>query len=90
MKINDDGIEAMGLDLVKVEEIATRLEEVAKDALKMGISIFGDEYGGGQLRYHDLLAEDEGPVILVKYIEGEWDGGDGSSAFADNIERGKA
>lgn len=76
--------EAAGLDPAEVRRIANGLSRYAKQAQKLGIQVFG---GGGQgsLRYDD----NGGGRLIVAYLDGNYDGGDGGLDESSGLMRGE-
>ena len=87
MVINQDEIEAAGLDIKIVRSLARRLENVAKEAQKHGIQIFAGA-GAGSLRFNDR--RDAGNLVVAHISRGDWSGGDGlTDEEHDGLERGE-
>jgi len=85
--INQNEIEASGLDIKIVRSLARRLENVAKEAQKHGIQIFGGS-GSGSLRFNDR--HDAGSLVIAHINRGDWSGGDGlTDDEFDGLERGE-
>jgi len=85
MFINEDECRAAGLDPKEVERIAKGLSRYAKQAHKLGLTVFGGS-GTGTLR-----ADDGGNgALVVAVLDGHIDGGDGGTNFDSNgLERGE-
>jgi hypothetical protein len=82
--------DAAGLNHKEVKRIANGLAKYAKQAEALGLTIFGDGYGSGTLRFADEHREQRGALILAQISEGMWDGGDGGSfPDSDGLERGE-
>ncbi|WP_420104524.1 hypothetical protein [Bosea sp. (in: a-proteobacteria)] len=85
---NFDECEAADLDPKAVDRLAKRLGRAARDAKRLGLTIFGGS-GHGSLRIHDQ--GDRNGALIVGVIEGtNWDGGDGGNyPHADGLWRGE-
>lgn len=64
---------AAGLDIEKLKPLLARLSRAAKEAEKMGLTIFGGS-GAGTLRFND----GHNRPLIVAAIDGRFDGGDGA------------
>jgi hypothetical protein len=78
MYLHEDEIKAAGLEPQAVAALARRLERAAKDARKMGLTVFGGT-GTGTLRFNDDQWNPTNRPLILADIEGPWDGGDGAS-----------
>lgn len=72
-QINSAECEAAGLDEKEVKRIAAGISRYAKQAREFGIGVFGGS-GRGTLTFRD---GGEGKLILT-YLDGYFDGGDGA------------
>ncbi|GBO88621.1 hypothetical protein [Marinobacter salsuginis] len=85
MFINIPECEHAGLDPKKVERIAKGLSRYLREAESLGIELFGGS-GTGSLRFDD----GHGRKLVLGYVEGHVDGGDGSTSTLDGgLERGE-
>lgn len=84
--VNLDECKAADVDSKEVEKIAKGLSRYAKQAEKLGLTIFGGS-GSGSLR----IADDTGfGELVVGELEGRFDGGDGATSFhQDGLQRGE-
>ena len=73
---------AAGLDPKRVNTLAQRLSAVARDAKKMGLTIFGGS-GTGTLRINDKPHDSYSRPLVVAILDGHWDGGDGGYGVRD-------
>lgn len=78
--VNENEVEAAGLDLKEVKRIANGLSRYALQAQRLGIKIFGGA-GSGTLRFDDGV--DDGHLILAD-LKGDFDGGDGAANDDEN------
>lgn len=78
MYINHKACEKVGLNIKKVQSIARRISKAAKEAEELGIDIFGGS-GTGSLRFDDNGERN----LIIGYIDGVFDGGDGGSMEDD-------
>lgn len=86
MDIYPNECEAAGLDPAEVERIARGLSRYARQAEKLGITIFGGS--SGTLRFADRL-DNDGDLILAS-LDGTYDGGDGAyRPDTDGLLRGE-
>jgi len=86
MLVNEPECIAAGLDPKEIKRIAKGLSRYARQAEKMGLTIFGGS-GTGSIRY------DDGGLgsLLVAEIDGNFDGGDGTTPFSnDGLLRGES
>lgn len=79
MLVNEDECKSAGLDIKKVESISRRLSKAAMEAQEMGLTVFGGS-GTGTLRFHD--GQDRS--LIVSYLNGDFDGGDGACMEDEN------
>jgi len=85
MEINDDEIEAAGLNSDEVKKIAKGISRYAKQAAKLGITVFGGA-DGGYLYFNDGGA---GSLVLAA-LDGDFNGGAGSAdTHSDGLLRGE-
>lgn len=85
--INEDECIEAGVDPAAVRRIAKRLESAAREASKMGLTVFGGS-GSGDIRAAGGDLHDR-PLILAS-MAGSWDGGDGGcSQGEDGFIRGE-
>lgn len=85
MYLNEAEIEEAGLDPDKVASIARRIERAAKEAEKLGITVFGGS--SGSLRFDDNSGK--GSLILTT-LDGLFDGGCGAERnWGDGLVRGE-
>ncbi|MDN0082402.1 hypothetical protein QU487_06495 [Crenobacter sp. SG2305] len=85
VSINEQEIEAAGLDQIEVQRIARGLSRYAKQAAALGLTIFGGACGGS-LRFDD---GGDGALIVAE-LDGSFEGGDGAFMNdADGICRGE-
>lgn len=75
--VNEDECRKAGLDIKKVASIARRISKAAREAEEIGIIIFGGS-GSGSLRFNDKPDELEGRPLVLAYLDGCIDGGDGA------------
>ena len=68
---------AADLDVERVEPIAKRISKAAREAEKIGVKIFGGS-GSGTLRFFDQKGIESRPLV-VAHLDGNIDGGDGST-----------
>lgn len=74
-----------GLDPKKVERIAKGLSRYLREADSLGIELFGGS-GTGSLRFDD----GQGQKLVLAYVDGHVDGGDGGTSTMDRgLERGE-
>ena len=82
-----DECEAAGLDPKEVQRIANGLSRYARQAEKLGLTIFGGGSGSGSLRFFD--DPDKG-ALIVAWLDGMYDGGDGAEeSHQDGLTRGE-
>ena len=74
MSINERECEAAGLDPKEVARISRGISRYAKEARKLGLSIFGGS-GTGTLRCQS--GSHEGALVVAD-LQGDFDGGDGA------------
>lgn len=74
-QINSAECEAAGVDEKEVKRIAAGISRYAKQAQKLGIGLFGGS-GTGTLRFDDGAEE----KLILAYLDGFFDGGDGAEA----------
>lgn len=79
MYVNEKECEALGLDIKEVERIAKGLSRYGKQAEALGVDVFGGS-GSGSLR-KDLDGEGQ---LVVAYLDGCFDGGDGATREDEN------
>lgn len=77
---------AAGVDPMKVESLAKRLEKLGKEAEKMGLHIFGGN-GTGSLRTNESVNDSN--IVVAHICGGHWDGGDGHEMEIDGIIYGE-
>jgi len=81
-----DECEAAGLDHKEIQRIADGLSRYARQAEKLGLTIFGGS-GSGSLRFRD--DPDKG-ALIVAWLDGMFDGGDGAEVdHNDGLSRGE-
>lgn len=86
MIVNEEECREAGLDPYYVGRIASRLESAAKDAGRMGLTVFGGT-GSGDLR---VYANDGKGSLICATMGGRWDGGDGGHGPSeDGLIRGE-
>lgn len=86
MFVNEAECAAAGLDPKVVRSIARRLSKAAKEAQKLGITIFGGS-GTGSLRFSD---DPRKSALEIAYLDGTFDGGDGAEHdWGDGLIRGE-
>ena len=78
---------AAGVDPMKVESIARRLDKLGREADKMGLFIFGGS-GSGTLRTQESY-NNRNIVVASFGMGGEWDGGDGATTTIDGVMYGE-
>ncbi|MFD1034118.1 hypothetical protein ACFQ15_05585 [Sphingomonas hankookensis] len=85
----DDECRAAGLDPVEVDRIARRIARAARDAQRLGLTVFGGS-GHGSLRLCGNTDDRGRPLIVAGIDAGSWDGGDGGYGPAnDGLNRGE-
>ncbi len=81
--VNDEECKKAGLNVKEVTRIARGLSRYGKQASALGITIFGGA-GTGTLRMDDGNQQN----LIIAYIDGDIDGGDGGTSYAlDGDER---
>lgn len=84
MHVNDDECHAAGLEPAEVVRISRGLSRYAREAERLGLTIFGGSTGS--LRFDD---GGDGALILAD-LDGCFDGGDGAYRHgADGLKRGE-
>lgn len=84
---DEESCKAAGVDPMKVESLAKRLEKLGREASKMGLFIFGGS-GSGTLRTRESYGNRN--IVVASFGEGsEWDGGDGSTIMIDGVIYGE-
>ncbi|AJY53216.1 hypothetical protein [Halomonas sp. KO116] len=84
MYVNTDECEAAGVDPNEVKKIAAGLSRYAKQAERLGLTVFGGS-GTGMLRTD---SGKQGALILA-VLDGDFDGGDGGTDVDQNgLQRG--
>ncbi len=79
MYVNADKCEEFDLDYKKIQSIARRISNAAKEAQEMGLCIFGGS-GSGSLRYGHANLHGPGHNIVAD-LDGRFDGGDGGDVY---------
>jgi hypothetical protein len=80
MYINEDECLAANLDPKEVERIAKGISRYAKQAKKLGITVFGGS--SGRLDFDDQGTGNE--PLVVASLDGLFDGGCGSTSTDEN------
>lgn len=84
---DEESCKAAGVDPMKVESIARRLDKLGREAEKMGLFIFGGS-GSGTLRTQESY-NNRNIVVASFGSGGEWDGGDGATTTIDGVMYGE-
>lgn len=83
--LNEDECLAAGLDPKEVKKLASRLDRLARDAAKLGLTVFGST-NSGSLRFPDP----KGDLIVAAATGGNWDAGCGAEKIdEDGLIRGE-
>lgn len=87
-KLNYEECFAAGLEPATVRRLANGIERYAKQAKKLGITVFGGSTCGS-LRFQD--SREKTPLIVATITGGSWDGGDGGEmpSSPDGLLRGE-
>ena len=73
--------------IVDIERLARELSSLGRRARRLGVYVFGGS-GTGTLRCHD--GDGNLPPLILATIDGDFDGGDGTSGRdADGLDRGE-
>lgn len=78
--IHESECAAAGLDPKEVRRIAAGFNRYARQAKRLGITIFGGT-GSGSLRARD---DDLLPQLIIADLDGPYDGGDGGAQEDEN------
>ena len=82
MSVNEAECVKAGVDPLEIDRIARGLTRYAKQAEKLGVTIFGGT-GSGTLRIYDDNSPGALPLILGYADAGYWDGGCGAECEDD-------
>lgn len=72
MYANEEECRSVGLDPEKVNRIAARINQAAKEARALGLEVFGGS--NGSLR----VISSGPPLVVAEMSGGAWNGGDGA------------
>lgn len=90
--VYDAECRAAGIDPEAVSRIARRMERAARDAQKLGLTVFGGS-GSGSLRVTSSAIGAtimDGNIVVAHIDGGLWDGGDGACGRGpDGLMRGE-
>ena len=89
MDVLENECKKAGLDYAQVLKIAKGLSRYGRQAENLGITIFGGS-GSGSLRFDDQRGEKGGRSLVVAFLDGRYDGGDGGcDELVDGYMRGE-